>query len=151
MSSEYFCVLYIFFLFMYFHYYYYFDWNFTPFHPISTATVFLFILFSTEPVSDTKITVETVNKLLHATAPALESNVREKGIVGHSPRYSRIKNLFGVEVENLKVLKLVLLLLWTQSNSMISPLFLSLFYCDSSTSLRFSQHQYSSLTLSVQH
>ena len=66
------------------------------------ATIFLFILFSTEPVAYTKITVETVNQLLHTTTPALESNVGEKGFAGHSPRYSRVKNLFEVEIENLK-------------------------------------------------
>ena len=52
---------------------------------------------SMEPVIDTKIPTETVNQILPATAPALELNVHQKGVVGGSLRYSQAKKNFEVE------------------------------------------------------
>ena len=63
------------------------------------ATIFLVRLVSTEPVTKMKIPTETVNQLLFMTSPALKSNVHEKGVMGHSSRYSQAKNLSQVEVE----------------------------------------------------
>ena len=48
--------------------------------------------------SQKKISSEAENQLLSITAPALESNVHEKGITGNSLRYSRSKTLFEIEV-----------------------------------------------------
>ena len=48
--------------------------------------------------SQKKISSETENQHLPTTAPALESNVHEKRVAGHSPGYSRGKTLFEVEV-----------------------------------------------------
>ena len=46
-----------------------------------------------------KIYSEAKIQFLPITAPTFESNVIEKGVAGHSPRYSRGKTLFEVEVE----------------------------------------------------
>ena len=74
--------------------------NFTLSIPLTKATIFLFRLVSTEPITDKKIFTETVNQLLPTTAPALESNVHDKGIAGHSPRYFRANTMFEVDVKS---------------------------------------------------
>ena len=48
-----------------------------------------------------KISSETENQLLPTTAPALESNIDEKGVAGHSPWYPRAKTFFEVEAFGL--------------------------------------------------
>ena len=68
------------------------------------ATIFFFSLFRTDPVTDMKIPSDTENQLLSTTAPAFESNIHAKGVAGHSPRYSLVKNLFEVEVSNITYL-----------------------------------------------
>ena len=62
------------------------------------AEIFLFRLVSTEPVRNMKIPSDTKNTLLSKPFLALESNIHEKEIIGHSPKHFRAKNLFKVEV-----------------------------------------------------
>ena len=66
--------------------------------PLTTAAIFLLRLFKTEPVTGMKISSETESQLLPLTAPALELNIHEKRVAGHSPRYSRAKNVFEEEI-----------------------------------------------------
>ena len=44
-----------------------------------------------------EIPTETMNQLLPNTTPVLESNVQEKVVAGHSPRYYRVKNLLEID------------------------------------------------------
>ena len=62
-------------------------------------TLFLLSRQQFSAVTHMKTPLETENQLLPTTAPTLELNVYEKGVVGHSPRYSRAENLPEVEME----------------------------------------------------
>ena len=90
MRSEYYNVLSIVFL------YFCFDYNFAFSPRLTTATIILFSLVSTELVANMKIPSETDKNLLHTIAPALKSNLHERDVAGHSHRYSRTNFMLEV-------------------------------------------------------
>ena len=74
-----------------------FDCNLTPPPPrLTMVAEVIFRLVSTEPVPDMKTASDTENQLLHKTPAVLKPSVHEKGVVGHSPRYSRTNTLFEI-------------------------------------------------------
>ena len=93
--------VYLFFFYLYYYYYYCFYCIFTPPPPTNNGSNFPRLDSSERNQSQKKFSSEAENQFLAITAPTRESNVHKKGVAGHSPRHSRGKSLFEVEIDKI--------------------------------------------------